>query len=103
MGWTFSIGVSRGYVILPWWTLAAFAVLGAITPWWLIEMEGFGGGDGDNEDEENGNESQSESEETSSAIPASNNGLSERKESSNNHLGSKLSQATQAEGPLSLP
>lgn len=45
VGWTFSIGVDKGYAILPWWTLAAFAVLGAITPWWLVEMEGFGSGD----------------------------------------------------------
>ena len=54
VGWTFSIGLKKGYIILPWWTLAAFAILGAITPWWLIEMEGFGGGsDGsDDEDEE---------------------------------------------------
>ena len=43
-GWTFSYGVDHGYVILPWWTLAAFAVLGAIPVWWLVEMEGFGGG-----------------------------------------------------------
>ncbi|MCJ1272871.1 hypothetical protein MMC21_000660 [Puttea exsequens] len=40
-GWAFSIGVDRGYAILPWWTLAVFAVLGAIAPWWLVEMEGF--------------------------------------------------------------
>jgi len=42
-GLTFSYGVVKGYVILPWWTLAAFAVLGAIPVWWLVEMEGFGG------------------------------------------------------------
>ena len=41
-GWTFSLGVDSGYVIFPWWTLAAFAVLGAIPVWWLVEMEGFG-------------------------------------------------------------
>lgn len=40
---TFSNGVVKGYVILPWWTLAALAVLGAIPVWWLVEMEGFGG------------------------------------------------------------
>ena len=50
-GWTFSYGVDHGYVILPWWTLAAFAVLGAIPVWWLVELEGFGGGG--NSDSEN--------------------------------------------------
>ena len=40
-GWTFSFGVSRGYVILSWWTLAAVAALGAIPVWYLVEMEAF--------------------------------------------------------------
>ncbi len=61
VGWTFSVGVEKGYVILPWWTLAAFAVLGAITPWWLVEMEGFGGGD-DSEDEDEDSDAISEDE-----------------------------------------
>lgn len=30
-GLTFSYGVVKGYVILPWWTLAFFAVLGRLT------------------------------------------------------------------------
>lgn len=42
-GWTFSFGVTRGYVILSWWTLAAIAALGAIPTWYLVEMEGFAG------------------------------------------------------------
>ena len=41
-GWTFSVGVDNGYVIFPWWTLGAFAALGAIPVWWLVESEGFG-------------------------------------------------------------
>lgn len=41
-GLTFSWGVDWGYVILPWWTLAFFSILGAIPVWWLIEMDGFG-------------------------------------------------------------
>ncbi|MCJ1454399.1 hypothetical protein MMC28_004752 [Mycoblastus sanguinarius] len=41
-GWTFSLGVTSGFGILPWWTLAGFALLGAISPWWLVEMDGFG-------------------------------------------------------------
>ena len=44
-GWTFSVGVESGYVIFPWWTLAAFAILGAIPVWWLVEQEGFGEAD----------------------------------------------------------
>ena len=51
-GWMFSIGANKGYIILPWWTLAAFATLGAIAPWWLVEMEGFGGGEASDEENE---------------------------------------------------
>ena len=72
-GYTFSVGVDKGYGILPWWTLGCFAVLGAIAPWWLVEMEGFGG---DNNDDDNDETSQdeavpyndSEEEERSTAI-----------------------------------
>ncbi|KAL9074902.1 MAG: hypothetical protein Q9161_002041 [Pseudevernia consocians] len=46
-GYTFTIGVQKGYGIMPWWILACFGILGAIAPWWLVEMEGFGGGDDD--------------------------------------------------------
>ena len=42
-GFTFTVGVDKGYGILPWWILGCFGILGAITPWWLVEMEGFGG------------------------------------------------------------
>ncbi|KAL9103704.1 MAG: hypothetical protein Q9187_008979, partial [Circinaria calcarea] len=42
-GLSFTVGVNIGYIILPWWTLAAFASLGAIPVWWLVEMDGFGG------------------------------------------------------------
>ena len=41
-GQTFTWGVEVGYVIASWWMLAAFAVLGHIATWWLIEMDGFG-------------------------------------------------------------
>lgn len=40
-GWMFSIGLNIGYMILPWWTLAAIATLGAIPVWYLVEMEGL--------------------------------------------------------------
>ncbi|KAI9883438.1 MAG: hypothetical protein M1823_004792 [Watsoniomyces obsoletus] len=47
-GWTFSIGVRAGYVILPWWTIALLAVIGAVPVWYLEERDRFaeGGGDG---------------------------------------------------------
>ena len=52
-GTTFTLGVNIGYGILPWWTLAAFAVLAALPVWWLVEMEGFGGApESDDEDDE---------------------------------------------------
>ena len=52
-GATFTAGVGKGYVITPWWTLAAVAILGTIPAFWLIEMEGFGGtGDSDSDDDD---------------------------------------------------
>ena len=50
-GSTFKLGVNIGYGILPWWTLAAFALLAAIPVWWLVEMEGFGNTAADVDDE----------------------------------------------------
>lgn len=51
-----SVGVQAGYVIAPWWFLAAVAIVAAIPVWWLVEGEGFGGDDDhvsdDEEDEE---------------------------------------------------
>ena len=40
-GATFTWGVKVGYIVLPWWTLAAFAAVGAVPLWWLEEGEGF--------------------------------------------------------------
>ncbi|SLM34019.1 mfs general substrate transporter [Lasallia pustulata] len=57
-GATFSWGVKRGYVILPWWTLALLAALGAVPVFWLVEMEGFG--EGEAGDEEDGEEEEEE-------------------------------------------
>jgi hypothetical protein len=49
----FTFGIDIGYVILPWWTLAFFGMLGNLPTWWLIEMDGFGGThDSDSEDED---------------------------------------------------
>lgn len=51
-GYTFTIGVEKGYGIMPWWILGCFGILGAMTPWWLVEMEGFGAGNDDNDTNE---------------------------------------------------
>lgn len=54
-GWMFTVGVSRGWVILPWWVLALFAAAGAVPVWWIVEMDGPGTSSGrdssDGEDE----------------------------------------------------
>ncbi|KAH7066330.1 major facilitator superfamily domain-containing protein [Paraphoma chrysanthemicola] len=49
-GGLFSWGVKRGYVIVPFWTLSAIALLASIPTWWLVEGKGFG--DDSDEDEE---------------------------------------------------
>lgn len=64
-GFAFSIGVDRGYIIMPWWLLTIIAILAAIPVFWLVEMEGFGSKDDgeadsdeeiDDEEEEEGEE-----------------------------------------------
>lgn len=72
-GYTFTIGVDKGYGILPWWILGCFGILGAIAPWCLVEMEGFGGGNDDSDNDETGQDesilhNDNEEEERSSAI-----------------------------------
>jgi len=52
-GAAFTWGLSKGYVITSWWTLATISVVGAIPVWWLIEMDGFNSiNDSDDEDDE---------------------------------------------------
>ena len=51
-GYTFTVGVEKGYGIMPWWILGCFGILGAMAPWWLVEMEGFGAGNDDNDTDE---------------------------------------------------
>jgi hypothetical protein len=41
-GGLFSWGIKRGYVIVPFWTLSAIALLAAIPTFWLVEGKGFG-------------------------------------------------------------
>ena len=53
VGGLFEVGSKKKWAILPWWVLAAFAILGAIPVWWVVEMDGFGGGtEGSNSDDE---------------------------------------------------
>lgn len=51
-GYTFTVGIETGYGIIPWLIFASFGILGAIVPWWLVEMEGFGDGDDENDTDE---------------------------------------------------
>ena len=55
-GFTFTLGVDKGYGIIPWWILGCFGILGAISPWWLVEMKGFG----DDDDESDNNKTSQE-------------------------------------------
>lgn len=51
-GAMFTVGVKRGYVIAPWWFLAAVGAVGAVPVFWLVEGEGFGGDDEVSDEEE---------------------------------------------------
>ncbi|EDU43745.1 ProP Permease of the major facilitator superfamily [Pyrenophora tritici-repentis] len=51
-GGLFTWGVKRGYVIVPFWAIAAVAFIAAIPTFWLVEGKGFGD-DPDIDDEEN--------------------------------------------------
>ena len=55
-GATFSFGLKRGFVIIPWWTLAVLAGLTAIPTFWIKETDGFKGHEDADEDEEDGDE-----------------------------------------------
>lgn len=81
-GFTFTVGLDKGYGILPWWILGGFGVMGAIVPWWLVEMEGFGGGKDDSDNNETGQDGEAvqndnEEEGRSSAILIGNGPLAE--------------------------
>ena len=39
-GATFTVGVRLGYVILPWWIIAALSSVGAVPIWYLVEDDG---------------------------------------------------------------
>jgi len=44
-GSVFTLGVQKGYIVMPWWILSAISIVAAIPAFWLIEGEGFGGDD----------------------------------------------------------
>lgn len=46
-GSMFTVGVERGYVIVPWWILAAIGFVAAVPVFYLVEGEGFGGDQND--------------------------------------------------------
>lgn len=40
IGFAFSYGVKRGYVIIPWWLLSALALWSVVPAFWIVEQEG---------------------------------------------------------------
>ena len=62
-GLFFTLGIDIGYIILPWFLLAVFAIFGAIPCWWLVEMEGFGGSGDSESGSEDGDEIEQQDEE----------------------------------------
>lgn len=40
-GAMFTLGVEKSIIVLPWWTLAVVALIGAIPVWFLVESQGF--------------------------------------------------------------
>jgi hypothetical protein len=50
-GGLFTVGVKRGYIIVPFWTMSAISLLAAVPTFWLVEGKGFGD-DEDTDDEE---------------------------------------------------
>lgn len=56
-GAIFSVGVQKGYMIFPWWTLAAVSLVGAIPSWFIIEGDGPSGKPVDDDDDDDDDES----------------------------------------------
>ncbi|KAH8905880.1 MFS general substrate transporter [Coniochaeta sp. PMI_546] len=51
-GSVFSLGVQKGYMIFPWWTLAAVSLIGALPSWYIVEGDGPSGKAPDSDDED---------------------------------------------------
>ncbi|GAD97163.1 MFS transporter, putative [Paecilomyces variotii No. 5] len=52
VGATFSFGVEKGYMIIPWWILALVGALSAIPVFWIQETDGFMANKEDDEEDE---------------------------------------------------
>lgn len=52
VGVTFTFGVKQGYIIIPWWILAAVGALSAVPCFWIKETDGFMANNDENEEEE---------------------------------------------------
>lgn len=66
-GPVFTFGVHHGYVIAPWWVLAAIAFIAAVPVYYVVEGEGFGG---DDEVEDSDEEEEEQEEEREEAVLA---------------------------------
>jgi hypothetical protein len=62
-GSVFSLGVQKGYMIMPWWLLAVISLIGALPSWYIIEGDGPSGKIPDSDDEEEDDDDQNDSEE----------------------------------------
>lgn len=51
-GATFSFGVNRGYVIIPWWILSVLAALTVVPTFWIKETDGFKGHENEDDDDD---------------------------------------------------
>jgi hypothetical protein len=53
-GLAFTFGVSKGYIITPWWLLTGLSVLAALPVFWLRELGGFAGHDNQQQQKQQG-------------------------------------------------
>lgn len=73
LGGTFSLGVKKGYMILPWWTLAFMASLSALPVFWAKENDQFSQGV-DDDDDNNGFTNANGNEEARGEVPGGQDG-----------------------------
>lgn len=70
-GSIFSLGVQKGYMIFPWWTLAAVSLIGAIPSFYIIEGDGPSGKAPDSDDEDDDDDDDEDNEyEEDNLLPA---------------------------------
>lgn len=99
-GAVFTVGVQKGYVIAPWWLLAAIATVAAIPTFGLVEGDGFGGDEDDVELSDDDDEDEDEEAEQSKPSPSQTHGAeaAEHSEEENGYgsLGPLLSRTNTA-------